>query len=63
MGQAPAFDLEQLFGMKSYPHSLEQIGAFYAESAIVVDFLTRTPDRVALLPKFVDAMIANDNYG
>ena len=61
MGRASPFELERLFEMKSYPHTLEEIEAFYTESAIVVDFLTRTPYRVAVLPKFVDAMIANDN--
>ena len=61
MGRTPAFDLEQMFELKSYPHSLEEIGAFYSESAIVVDFLTHNPERAALLPKFVDAMIADDN--
>lgn len=61
MGRTSPFELERLFEMKSYPHTLEEIPAFYAESAIVVDFLTRTPDRVAVLPKFVDAVIANDN--
>jgi hypothetical protein len=61
MGQTSRFELERLFEMETYPHSPEEIEAFYSESAIVVDFLTRTPDGAALLPKFVDVMIANDN--
>ena len=39
-----------------YPATPDEIRAFYAESAIVVDFLTYTADRKPLLPKFVEAL-------
>jgi len=56
----PPYHLGRLFQAEQYP-ALDQIQAFYAEAAIVVDFLTRTPERAAKLPKFVDAMIANND--
>ena len=59
MGSAWKFNLDKLFSTGMYPRQAADIQSFYAESAIVVDFLTKTPERLALLPKFVDAMIAD----
>jgi hypothetical protein len=53
MGMTPPVPLTQLFAAESYPPDVQ---AFYAEAAIVVDFLTHTEERAKLLPKFVDAM-------
>jgi hypothetical protein len=61
MGQAPKFPLGRLFGMNEYPRNPLEVEAFYAEAAIVVDFLTNTDARRALLPRFIDMMIANNN--
>lgn len=63
MGQTPKFDLETLLVSERYPERESEIQAYYAESAILVDFLTKDPDRRALLPKFVDAMIAHNDLG
>ena len=60
MSLTPPYHLGRLFQAEQYP-GLDQIQAFYAEAAIVVDFLTRTSERAAKLPKFVDAMIANND--
>ena len=60
MSQTPPYHLGRLFQAEQYP-GLDQIPAFYAEAAIVVDFLTRTAERTAKLPKFVDAMTANND--
>ena len=59
MGQTVKFDLETLLTSSTYPRDEKDIHAFYAESAIIVDFLTKDPDRRALLPKFVEEMIAH----
>ena len=55
------YRLDQLFQAKQYPEQLEQIKAFYAEAAIMVDFLTRTTERATRLPKFVESMIATND--
>ncbi len=55
------FNLDKLFAAQAYPQRPEDIQSFYAESAIIVDFLTRTADRAALLPKFVETMIADND--
>jgi hypothetical protein len=60
MRGTPKFSLDRLFSSRSYPHSPLEVQAFYAEAAIVVDFLTMTDERRVLLPKFVDAM-TNEN--
>jgi hypothetical protein len=60
-GYPAPFGVEKLFTMKKYPEKENDIHSFYAECAIVVDFLTLTADRRALLPKFIDAMIAADD--
>ncbi len=57
MGRRPKFSLNRLFSTDSYPRNPKEIEAFYAEAAIVVDFLTMTEDRRRLLPRFVDIMI------
>jgi hypothetical protein len=57
MGAARRFGLQQLFDAKSYPSAKDEVHAFYAEAAIVVDFLSRTADRKALLPRFIDSML------
>ena len=57
MGRTPKFSLNRLFSTDSYPRNPRDADAFYAEAAIVVDFLTMTDERRALLPKFVDIMI------
>lgn len=59
MGVTAPYPLLQLFNAERYPDRTEQIQAFYAEAAIVVDFLSHTSDRAVLLPKFVEAMIAD----
>jgi len=58
MSAAPNYSLDLLFAATAYPASQLDVQAFYAESAIVVDFLTHSADRRALLPKFVEVMIA-----
>ena len=63
MGATEKFPLASLFEAQTYPNGAEQMQAFYAEAAIVVDFLTKSADRRALLPKFVDAMIAGQSLG
>jgi len=55
------FNLDKLFALQHYPQEPEDIQSFYAESAIIVDFLTRTSDRAALLPRFVEMMIADND--
>lgn len=59
MGRTEPFDLDTLLASERYPTAESDMLAFYAEAAIVVDFLTKDADRRALLPKFVDAMIAD----
>ena len=59
VGYAAPFGIERLFQAKAYPEREEEVHSFYAEATIVVDFLTQTADRRALLPKFIDAMIAD----
>ena len=61
MAAIPPYHLGQLFQAEQYPDRPEQIQAFYAEAAIVIDFLTRTTERAAKLPKFVDALIATND--
>ena len=61
MGQTKPYALEPLFQTEKYPAEHEQMYALYAESAIVVDFLTRTAERTAHLPKYVDAIIATND--
>lgn len=48
------FPLDELFAAAVYP---EDVHGFYAEAAVLVDFLTHTSARERLLPRFVDAMI------
>ena len=55
------YNLGTLFAATDYPGDPKAVQAFYAEAAIIVDFLTNTPERRAVLPKFVDAMIADNN--
>ena len=55
------YELNWLFKAEQYPEQLKQIYMFYAEAAIVVDFLTRTSEQAAKLPKFADAMIATND--
>jgi hypothetical protein len=57
LGAAPAFDLDALLTAKRYPTGEQAMFAFYTEAAIVVDFLTESAQRQALLPKFVDSLI------
>ena len=45
MGQTPRFALEKLLTADSYPSNPLQVQAFYAEAAIIVDFLTKSEDR------------------
>lgn len=59
VGSAEPFGLDKLFKADEYPEAEKAVHSFYAEAAIVVDFLTQTADRRALLPKFIDEMIAN----
>lgn len=61
MGAAPPFPLPELFAAAAYPKERERIPAFYAEAAIVVDFLTKTQDRQVLLPKFVEALLKGED--
>jgi len=61
MRGSPRYTLDRLFAIKSYPSNPLDVQSFYAESAIIVDFLTMTDQRRALLPKFVDAMIRLNN--
>jgi hypothetical protein len=61
MRGSPRYTLDRLFAVKSYPTNPLDVQSFYAESAILVDFLTTTDQRRALLPKFVDAMIRLNN--
>lgn len=63
MGQGTGYDLKELFQATEYPPQQQKITDFYAEAAILVDFLTHLSDRAALLPKFVDAMIADPDMG
>ncbi|MEI6085600.1 MAG: hypothetical protein WCS70_15045 [Verrucomicrobiota bacterium] len=57
MGQTEPYHLGKLIAAEKYPENHGEIQAFYAESAIIVDFLTRTNDRRQLLPKFVEQMM------
>ena len=59
MSRLMKFNLDTLFAARDYPSDPKAVQAFYAEAAIVVDFLTNTAERRAMLPKFVDAMIAD----
>lgn len=61
MGFTPPVSLDQLFSAERYPKTVFEVQAFYAEAAIVVDFLTRTGDGAKLLPAFVDAMIERND--
>ena len=58
MSLTPRVSLERLFAAEKYPPDVQ---AFYAEAAIVVDFLTRTEERRKLLPAFVDSMIEQND--
>jgi hypothetical protein len=60
LSQTPKFNLDRLFTLETYPSSLPEVQAFYAEATIVVDFLSHTKERRALLPRFIESMI-NDN--
>lgn len=62
MGAAKPYPLDELFAAKGYPSGQDRIQAFYAESAIIVDFLTKSEDRRALLPKFVDAVLKSGEF-
>lgn len=55
---APNVSLPDLFERTRYPAGDTGIALFYVESSRLVLFLARTPERQAILPKFVDAMIA-----
>ena len=55
------FNLDALFAATDYPSDPKTVQAFYAEAVVVVDFLTNTAERRALLPKFVDAMIVDND--
>ena len=61
MAQMPAYHLGRLFEAEQYPDRPDQIQAFYAEAAIVVDFLTWTSERTSRLPKFLDSLIATND--
>lgn len=61
--EAPGLALEDLFAATKLPRSDDDVHAFYAESSRIVFFLARTPERQALLPKFVDAMISGQDVG
>jgi hypothetical protein len=61
VSRAKPMDLYTLFTAEKYPEKEADIHSFYAEAAIVVDFLTQTSERRALLPKFIDAMIAKND--
>jgi hypothetical protein len=54
---SPRFNLNKLFSATRYPKDKMDVGAFYAEATAVVDFMTHTPERRALLPKCIDAVI------
>lgn len=56
MSQAVDYPLDRLFAATQYPANPAETRSFYAEAAIVVDFLSYTADRKPLLPKFVDAL-------
>lgn len=57
MRDSRRFNLDKLFAAKGYPENQMEVGAFYAEAAAVVDFMTHTPERRALLPKCIEAVI------
>ncbi|MCG3150211.1 MAG: hypothetical protein PCFJNLEI_03691 [Verrucomicrobiae bacterium] len=57
MGQTEPYHLGKLLAAEKYPERPEEIQAFYAEAAIIVDFLTRTSERRQLLPKFVERVM------
>lgn len=61
MGRAKPYPLDKLFGAEKYPEQEQALRSFYAEATIVVDYLTSTTERRALLPKFIDAMIAKND--
>ena len=61
MGFTAPVPLTTLLDAKVYPNTPAEVQAFYAEAAIVVDFLTHTAERAKLLPKFVDAMIEQND--
>lgn len=61
MGFATPVPLDKLFEAQAYPKSEADIQAFYAEAAIIVDFLTRTQERAKLLPVFVESMIEHND--
>jgi hypothetical protein len=56
MGQTEPYPLDKLFAAQQYPAAETEIQAFYAEAAIIVDFLTRTNERRQRLPQFVDKL-------
>jgi len=56
MSLAADYPLDRLFAATQYPAVPGEVSSFYAEAAIVVDFLSYTADRKPLLPKFVDAL-------
>ncbi|MCX7915603.1 MAG: hypothetical protein N3A53_04790 [Verrucomicrobiae bacterium] len=56
LSQATPYPLAMLFEATRYPNSVQEVQSFYAEAAIVVDFLTHSTERRALLPKFVDVL-------
>jgi hypothetical protein len=60
VGHAKPYSLDKLFKADEYPKNEADVHSFYAEATIIVDFLT-TADRRALLPKFIEAMTANDD--
>jgi hypothetical protein len=59
--QPMRFNLDALFAATDYPSDPKAVQAFYAEAVVIVDFLTNTPERRALLSKFVDAMISDND--
>jgi hypothetical protein len=61
VGYPAPFGVDHLLQMKAYPESEADVHSFYAEATILLDFLTQTADRRALLPKFIDAMIARND--
>jgi hypothetical protein len=56
MRASQRFDPDRLFDSGAYPANQIELAAFYAEAAAVVDFLTFTPERRALLPQCIDAV-------
>lgn len=56
VGQAAPYPLGLLFTADRYPNRQEEMLSFYAEAAIVVDFLTYTAERRNRLPRFVHAL-------